>query len=86
VSWRRSDNIVFDYRLDDRGSIPLCVQTSFQAYPAFYPERTGGKEKPCRDADRSPPSSAEVKNELELGYTSSTPWRLHGGSCTDLLF
>jgi hypothetical protein len=26
----------------------------------------GGKERPGRDADHSPPSSAEVENELEL--------------------
>jgi hypothetical protein len=56
-----------DYRLDDRGSIPakgsssgLCVQTSPEAHPASF---TMGKGRPGRDADRSPPSSAEVKND-----------------------
>jgi hypothetical protein len=44
----------------------------------------GGKTRPERDADHSPTSSAEIKNEDEL--YSSTPWRLHGGSGTTLLF
>jgi hypothetical protein len=35
-----------------------------------------GKARPERDADHSPYSSAEVKNEL----CSSPLWRLHGGS------
>jgi hypothetical protein len=38
------------------------------AHPTFYPMGTGGpfpggKARPGRDADHSPPSSAEVKNE-----------------------
>jgi hypothetical protein len=38
------------------------------AHPASYPMSTGGsfpggKARPGRDADHSPPSSAEVKNE-----------------------
>jgi hypothetical protein len=42
----------------------LCVQTGSGAHPASYPmgiER--GKARPGRDADHSPPSSAEVKYE-----------------------
>jgi len=31
----------------------------------------GGKARPGRDADHSPPSSAEVMNELELYLLSS---------------
>jgi hypothetical protein len=68
---------VSDYGLDDRGSIPdrgrgffssPCVQTSSGAHPASYSMGTGGsfpgsKARPGRDADHSPPSSAEVKNE-----------------------
>jgi hypothetical protein len=46
----------------------LCVQTGSGAHPAsctvgtggFFP---GGKARPGRDADHSPPSSAEVKKE-----------------------
>jgi hypothetical protein len=37
---------------------------------------TGGKARPGRDAEHSPPSNAEVSNEYDL-YTLS-PWRLHG--------
>jgi hypothetical protein len=36
----------------------------------------GGKARPGRDADHSPPSSAEVVNEKELYLLS--PKRLHG--------
>jgi hypothetical protein len=46
-------------------SSSLCVQTSSEA---SYPMGTGSpfpgaKARPGRDADHSPPSSAEVKNE-----------------------
>jgi hypothetical protein len=55
-----------------------CVQTCAEAHPASYPMGTevlGGKALPDRDADHSPPSSAEVKNEKLYG--SSHPWPLH---------
>jgi hypothetical protein len=74
-----SGSIVSDYGLDDRAievrsptgadfSSSPCVQTGFGAHPASYPMGTrgsypGGKARPGRDADHSPPSSAEVKNE-----------------------
>jgi hypothetical protein len=40
----------------------------------------GGKARPGRDADHSPPSSAEVVNELELYLLSpqAPPWRVAG--------
>jgi hypothetical protein len=40
----------------------------------------GGKAWPRRDADRSPPSSAEVKNEEELYLlsTQAPSWRVAG--------
>jgi hypothetical protein len=46
----------------------LCVQTSYDAHPASYPMGTGDpfpgdKARPGRDADYSPPSYAEAKNE-----------------------
>jgi hypothetical protein len=49
-------------------SSSLCVQTGSGAHTASYPMGTGssfpeGKARPGRDADHSPPSSAEVKNE-----------------------
>jgi hypothetical protein len=45
-----------------------CVQTGSGAHPASYPMGTvgpfpGGKARPGRDADHSPPSSAEFKFE-----------------------
>ena len=46
------------------------VQTGPEAHPAFCTMGTGsfprGKVRPGRDADPSPPSSAEVKNRVEL--------------------
>jgi hypothetical protein len=49
-------------------SCSLCVQTGSEAYPASCTMGTGGpfpraKARPRRDADHSPPSSAEVENE-----------------------
>jgi hypothetical protein len=66
-----------DYGPDGRGSIPeraedfsstLCVQTGSGAHPASYTVGAegsfpGGKARPGRDADHSPPSSAEVKKQ-----------------------
>jgi hypothetical protein len=41
---------------------------------------TGGKTRPERDTDYSPPSSAEFKNEQELYLLSplAPPWRVAG--------
>jgi hypothetical protein len=64
-------------RPGDRNSIPgrekgffynLCVQTGSEAHPASCTMGTAGlfprgKVRPGRDADHSPPSSTEVKNE-----------------------
>jgi hypothetical protein len=60
---------VSDYGFDDRvievrsptgaedfSSSP-CVQTGSEAHPVSYPMGTGGKARPGRDADHSPPSS-----------------------------
>jgi hypothetical protein len=46
----------------------LCIQTGSGTHPASYAMGTrgsfpGGKARPGRDADHSPPSSAEVKKE-----------------------
>jgi hypothetical protein len=69
-----SGSIVSDYGLDDRAikvwfstgaedfSSNLSVQTGSGAHPASYPF-PGGKARPGRDADHSPPSSCEVKYE-----------------------
>jgi hypothetical protein len=52
----------------DDFSSSSCIQTGSGTHPASYPMGTGGsfpggKARPGRDADHSPPSSAEVKNE-----------------------
>jgi hypothetical protein len=49
-------------------SSSLCVQTGSGAHPASCTMGNGGplpwpKARPGRDADHSPPSSAEVENE-----------------------
>jgi hypothetical protein len=49
-------------------SANLCVQTGSEAHPASCTMGTGGpfpggKARPGRVADHSPPSSAEVENE-----------------------
>jgi hypothetical protein len=49
----------------------LCIQTGSGAHPASCTMGTrgpfpGGKARPGRDGDHSPPSSAEVVNEYEL--------------------
>jgi hypothetical protein len=66
---------VSDYGLDDRAigvrfpagatdfSSSLCVQTGSGAHPVPCTMGTGGKARQGRDADHSPPSSAEVENE-----------------------
>jgi hypothetical protein len=66
-------------------SSSLYVQTGSGAYPASCAMGTGGpfpggKARPGRDADHSPPSSAEVKNEQELYLLSpqTPPWRVAG--------
>jgi hypothetical protein len=67
-----SVSTVSDYGLDGRDSIPdrgrgfssyLCDHTRSGAHPASNTRGTGGKPRPGRDADHSPPSSAEVKKE-----------------------
>jgi hypothetical protein len=70
-----SVSIVSGYGLDDRAievlspteakdiSSSLCVQTGSEVHPASCPMGTGGKARPGRDADHSPPSSAKVVNE-----------------------
>jgi hypothetical protein len=60
----------------------LCVQTGSEVHPAVYLMGTGGpspgrKARSGRDPDHSPPSSAEVKNKLELYLLSplQPAWR-----------
>jgi hypothetical protein len=63
----RAIGVRFPAAAKDFSSIP-CVQTGSGAHPASCPMGTGGpfpggKARPGRDADHSPPSSAEVGNE-----------------------
>jgi hypothetical protein len=52
------------------------IQTSSEAHPASYPMGTGGSflgvPQPGREADHSPPTSAEAKNIWI--YTSTPPY------------
>jgi hypothetical protein len=66
-------------------SCSLCVQSGCGAHPASCTMGTGGpfpgdKARPGRDADHSPPSSAEVMNEYELYLLSpkAPSWRVVG--------
>jgi hypothetical protein len=83
-----------DYRLDNGVQSPtgaenfsssLCIQTGSGAHPASYPMGTrgplpGDEAWLGHDADHSPPTSAEVKNEQELYLLSphAPPWRVAG--------
>jgi hypothetical protein len=87
-----SVGIALGYGLDDRGSrVPFpavagnfslhhSVQNGSGAHPASYPMSARGfslrVKRPGREADHSPLSSAEVKNEWS--YTSTPPKRPHG--------
>jgi hypothetical protein len=85
-----SVGIALGYGLDDRGSrvrfpagnfsLHHLVQTSSGAHISSYPMGNRGTfpevKRPGREADHSPPSSAEVKECVEL-YLHS-PIRLHG--------
>jgi hypothetical protein len=69
-------------------SCSVCVQTGSGAHPAYCKMGTGGpfpgdKARKGRDADHSPPSSAEVVNEYELYILShqAPPWRVAGVLC-----
>jgi hypothetical protein len=71
-----SVSIVSGYGLDDRAievrfpaeAEGYCLQTCSGAHPVSCTVRTGGPfpgaiARPGRDADHSPPSSAEIENE-----------------------
>jgi hypothetical protein len=96
----RTVSIVSDYGLDDwaigirspAGKKVFCVQTGSEAHPASCTIGTAGlfsrsKVRPGRDADHSPPSSTEVKNEYDLYLLSphAPPWRVAGLLCFALL-
>jgi hypothetical protein len=76
VGWDSSVSIVTRYGLDGLGIVSRCgarfsisVQSGTEAYPAFYTMGTGsfpGVKQPGRGIDHPPPSSAEVKERVEL--------------------
>jgi hypothetical protein len=61
-------------------SLYHCLYTDHETYPASYPVGTIGfflgVKRQRRDPDRSPSSSAEVKDAWS--YTSTPPIRLQG--------
>jgi hypothetical protein len=83
-------SIVYNYTLDNWDSIPnrakdlsssLCVQTSTRVHPASCPVGSGGpfpvgKAQLWHDSEHSPPSSAEIKNELQLHLPSPPAWHV----------
>jgi hypothetical protein len=65
--WLRTKRSRFDLRKGQR-TFPLASVSGYGAHPASCTKGTGGtfpggKARPGRDADHSPPSSAEVMNE-----------------------
>jgi hypothetical protein len=90
ASLKVTDQVSHPYRRsNDRSSIPSGagnfslrhhVQTDPGAHPTSYPKVTGdlplGVKRPGREGDHSTPSSAEVKECVELYFHS--PIRLHG--------
>ena len=64
------------------------IQTGSGAHPASlfnrYQGLFPGVRRPERDADHSPPSNAEVKNEW--GYSSTPPICFHGVDRGNLLY
>jgi hypothetical protein len=84
-----SVGIALGYGLDDRGcwvrfpagagnfSLHHRVQNGSGAHPASYSVGTMGVKRPGREADHSPPSSAEVKEcvELYLHSPNTSSWR-----------
>jgi hypothetical protein len=75
LKWRTPG---FEYRLGQEFS--LChVQAGSEAHPAYYTMGTEGAipgvKRPEREADHSPPTSAEVKKKWIYTYTPHTPLR-----------
>jgi hypothetical protein len=74
LSRRWTDNIKMEF------SLLQIVQTGSGVHPNSYPMGTGGSipgvRRPGREVDHSPPTSAEVKKNMDI-YMHS-PIRLHG--------
>jgi hypothetical protein len=63
-------------------SLHHCIQNGSGAHPASYPMGTRGSfhgvKRPVREADHSPPSSAKVKEWVELYLHSPSTPSWHG--------
>jgi hypothetical protein len=87
TKWSRDSSvrIALGYRLEDRGSrvrfpagagnfLHHRVQNGSRAHPVSYPtDSFPGVKRPGREADQSSPSSAKVKEWVELYLHSNTP-------------
>jgi hypothetical protein len=77
-----SEESEFEYRQSQKFSFLHVVQTSSGDHPASYPMDVGGGvlfprvKLQGREADHSPPTSAEVQKTWI--YISTPPIRLHG--------
>jgi hypothetical protein len=91
MSWGSSVSIVFDYRLDDRGSIPqprqnilpssLCVKTSPKAHTASCPIGAGDPSpgvKHSQGVTLTTHSHIVPRSRKSTSYISSPLSRLHG--------
>jgi hypothetical protein len=61
------------------------VLTSFEAHPPSYPTGTGGPSlgvNRSQGATLTNHSHLVLRSRMNMSYTSSPPWRLHGGSGT----
>jgi hypothetical protein len=93
---RKRELIIFLYLLDGRGSIPgrgkgyfpvASVQNSSDTHPPSYPMGTVGPfpgVKRVRGVTLTTYPRLVPRSRMSITYTSSLPWRLHGGSGTIL--
>jgi hypothetical protein len=79
-SWGSSVSVVSDYRLEDRGSIPGRGSLLSSGYGGPVPGVKRGRGVTLTTHPYLVPTSG-----MSRSYTSSPPWRLHGGSGTALL-
>jgi hypothetical protein len=83
-----SVSLVFDYGLDDRGSIPGRGKGFFfqpLRLDRFWgPPGTGGTARPGREADHSP--HLVLRSRMSRSHTSSPPKRRHGAQRDSFIY